>query len=252
VNPEQVLKGLNIINSELAGILDRATATQVLQSARTDVQSSYELYKTYVKQTHQKHEIVESGWGFSIRQRPLQFGKTVISGYPFRVDLTCEFRWQGENGEKYIKRNIAVRLWSLSKDMIFREDWDSERLRALSLKERVMMRFHFDLADPQQSAPLCHLQIGGIAADHEHCWFHPKIEKPRFPHMPMDLVLACELIAATFYEQSYRRIRKSGHWRGVLQQSQVALLKDYFEGCLRAINERKSVLTDFLWKDAQM
>ena len=247
MNPKQVSRSLNIIQSEFASILDRRSATRVLQDARDQAQNSYSLYQEYSRRTDQVHSIINTGWGFDItRQKPLRFEQMEISKYPFRIDLTCEIRWKDEEPAK---RNIAVRLWALSRQMFFREEWDAERIKAESLNERVMIRFHFDLANPNQSAPLSHLQIGGVADGTEYCWLHPKIEKPRFPHMPMDLVLACELIGATFYEErGFREIRRSGLWRGEIRKSQNTLLRNYFEGCLDAIANDRSVLTDFLWQ----
>jgi hypothetical protein len=247
VNPQQVSQSLNIIKSEFAQILDRSSATRVIQDARDQVKNSYDLYQSYVGKTHYNHDITKTGWGFTItRKAPLIFEQTTIRKYSFRIDLNCELYWKNDGPSR---RNIAVRLWALNKQMIFREEWDAERIRGGSINERVMTRFHFDLADPGQSAPLSHLQIGGIADENEYCWLHTKIEKPRFPHMPMDLVLVCELIGATFYEeQGFRKIRKSGFWKGEIQKSQRTLLKNYFEGCLDAIAKDRSVLTEFLWQ----
>lgn len=246
MNPQQVKQSLNIIHGEFAPILDRSSATRVLQNAVNQAKNTYDLYQNYEGKTHYKNVITEAGWGFNItRTDPLRFERTLISKYPFRIDLTCEFSWVGNEPTK---RNVAVRLWALNRGMFFRDEWDAERIRAGALNERVMMRFHFDLAEPNQSAPLSHLQIGGVADGNEYCWLHPKIEKPRFAHMPMDLVLVCELIGATFYEQDYRKISKSAQWKGEIRKSQQALLKDYFEECLNAIASDKSVLTDCLWR----
>jgi hypothetical protein len=247
VNPQRVSQSLNIIQSEFAQVLDRSSATRVLQNARTQVQNTHDLYQSYEGKTHYDHDITNTGWGFSItRKDPLKFGQTTISKYPFRIDLTCELYWKNDGP---VRRNIGVRLWALSRQMFFREEWDSERIGGGSLNERVMIRFHFDLAGSGQSAPLSHLQIGGIPEENEYCWFHPKIEKPRFPIMPMDLVLVCELIGVTFYEeQGFRKIHKSGRWRGEILNSQQTLLKNYFEGCLHAVENNSSVLTEFLWQ----
>lgn len=249
INSEKVCKSLRIIESELASILDRTTAAYVLNKARKDIETTSHGYQKYKRQTHQRLPIVDEGWGFSIKQTPLKFNRTTINDYPFRIDLTCELRWKTD--DQPIKSNIAVRLWALGKEMFFRKEWDAEHLGILLSNQRVMTRFHLDLADPRQSAPLWHLQIGGIAEENEYCWLHPKIDKPRFPFMPMDLVLVCELIGATFYEQEYKKIRKSSFWKGEIQKSQEILLKEYFKRGLDAITDKKSVLTDFLWKEPQ-
>jgi len=247
VNPQQVSQSLNIILSEFALILDRSSATRVIQNARIQVQNTYDLYHRYEGKTHYNHDITYTGWGYSItRKDPLIFEQTTISKYPFRIDLTCDLYWKNDGPAR---RNIAVRLWALNRQMYFREEWDAERIGGESLNERVMIRFHFDLAGPGQSAPQSHLQIGGVADENEYCWLHPKIEKPRFPIMPMDLILVCELIGATFYEErGFSKIHKSGQWRGEIMKSQHTLLRNYFEGCLNTIENNRSVLTEFLWQ----
>lgn len=219
----------------------------MLQNAHSQVQNTNELYQRYVGKTHHHHDITNTGWGFSITRRdPLKFEQTTISEYPFRIDLTFELYWKNDGP---VRRNIAIRLWALNSQMFFREEWDAERIRGGSLNERVMIRFHFDLAGSDQSAPQSHLQIGGIPDENEYCWLHPKIEKPRFPIMPMDLVLVCELIGATFYEErGFRKIHKSGRWRGEILKSQHTLLRNYFEGCLNALDNEKSILTEYLWQ----
>jgi hypothetical protein len=246
VNAEQVGQSLNVIKNDLAALLDRSSSTRVLQNAISQAQGTYALYQKYAGKTHLTNEITKSGWGFSIpRNDPLRFNQTTISDYLFRIDLTGEFYW---TNSKPVKRNIGVRLWALNRQMFFREEWDAERIASGVANERVMMRFHFDMADSNQSAPLSHLQMGGVADDSEYCWFHPKIEKPRFPHMPMDLILVCELLGMTFYEPEYKKIRKSGLWKGELRKSQNDLLHDYFTGCLQAIAQDKSVLIDYMWQ----
>ncbi len=246
MNKEQACKSLVAIQNELASILDRSSATRVIQNAISQVQNTYDLYHKYEGKTHIKHKITDTGWGFSIAKNdPLMIKQTEISDYPFRIDLTGEFSWKSN---KPAKRNIGIRLWALDRQMFFREEWDAERIGSRVSNERVMMRFHFDMVNSSQSAPISHLQMGGVSEGTEYCWLHPKIEKPRFPHMPMDLILVCELLGMTFYEADYKKIRKSGLWKGELQKSQDDILKDYFKGCLDAIENKKSVLIDYLWQ----
>src|SRR5260370_1397775 len=94
-----------------------------------------------------------------------------------------------------------VRVWALDKNLCYRADWDAERVRE-ELNEslgRVMLRFHFDLAEPPQSGPKYHIQIGGVPHGGELWWLPPSLNLPRIAHPPIDLVLACEMIAANFF-----------------------------------------------------
>lgn len=61
----------------------------------------------------------------------------------------------------------------------------------------------------------------------------------------MDLVLLCRLIAANFHWQEYTQFRETAEWINVLRNSQEYLLKDYYEGCLRALDQ--DLLADYLW-----
>ena len=109
-----------------------------------------------------------------------------------------------------------------------------------------MLRVHFDLANPNQPGPRHHLQVGGNAQPEERHWFPKALSVPRMLHMPMDLVLASELIAATFYPCAYEKIRREPTWKGSRNVSQQHLLKGYFTKALKAVGENESVL-DALW-----
>ena len=64
-------------------------------------------------------------------------------------------------------QELVLRIWSADEAIMYREQYDSELIgelvtaRSNPLKERVMLRCHFDLANPNQDGPLYHLQIGG-------------------------------------------------------------------------------------------
>ena len=64
-------------------------------------------------------------------------------------------------------------------------------------------------------------------------------------HMPVDLVLAIEMIAATFYPDAYRRIRREPQWTSARRISQEHLLPDYFKQATDAVRNKSSVLEAF-------
>jgi len=63
---------------------------------------------------------------------------------------------------------------------------------------------------------------------------------------PMDLILACQLVAANFFWEEYTEFRETPEWMGTLLFSQKHLLQDYYEGCFKTINEKRPLL-DYLW-----
>lgn len=109
-----------------------------------------------------------------------------------------------------------------------------------------MLRVHFDLANRGQPGPRYHLQVGGKPPVDGLSWFPAALSVPRFAHTPMDLVLATELIAATFYPLEYEKLRRESTWKGSRRTSQEHLLPDYFDHAKRAIEGKGSVL-EALW-----
>ena len=109
-----------------------------------------------------------------------------------------------------------------------------------------MLRVHFDLANPKQPGSEYHVQVGGKSLQEELHWFPKSLAVPRLLHMPVDLMLASELVAATFYQSDFRDIRREGSWTGSIRVSQQHLLKEYFTDALDAVENGKSVL-ETLW-----
>lgn len=247
MNAKQVSQSLDILRTQLSNILDPRSSDYVLERAKNQAVFSEGLYYRYRDRSDYTHRIVTDGWGFKIDDPPLRFVGTEIHGYQFAVDILCDFRWKDNMA---CKRSIVLRLWSLDEGIFIREDWDSERLIDLytknALTERVMVRFHFEEAVLNTPEPPYHMQIGGLAKANEFCWLHPKIEVPRFPIPPMDLVLMCELIGANFYPHVYRKIRNDSTWRGQILNSQNALLLRYFESCCKDIEDGRNFFSDYM------
>lgn len=251
MNAQHVTDGLNILQTQMARILDQHTVERTLGKAREEVRYSEKLYHKYSDRSDLTHRIEETGWGFEIKSPALRFKETEINGYRFYVDVICEFRWKGD---ALCKRNLVLRLWSRDPSMSYRPEWDSDIIGDLvtneleCLEERVMLRFHFDMAAKGVSELKDHLQVGGVSQAGEYCWLPSQIDVPRFPYPPVDLFLICELIGANFYEKEYNRLRTDSTWIGQIRRSQVRLLKEYYGGCCQAIEEGKSVLMDQLWQ----
>lgn len=249
MNAQKARDGLDILQTQLASILDQNSTERTLGKARTDVEISEELYYRYVSRTDHVHPVVEAGWGFAIKNPPLTFTATTLKGYPLRADIQCDFRWKGN---AICTRNVVLRIWALRENMIYREGLDAEEIGDLvtlgELKERVMLRFHFDMAAEGVSELKHHLQVAGVEQPHTYCWLHPQIEVPRFPYAPVDLFLVCELVGANFYTRRYDKIRNDATWVGQIRVSQELLLEEYYSGCLKAVRDGRSVLMDHLWQ----
>ena len=135
----------------------------------------------------------------------------------------------------------------MSQDIYFRSDWDASRLQneVSPNTGRVMLRIHFDLANAGQQGPQHHVQVGGNPHEGEFSWFPESLSVPRLHHMPVDLVLATEMIAATFYKDDYKEIRREPTWKHALRTSQDHLLPGYFECAMKAVADKGSVLEAF-------
>jgi hypothetical protein len=253
-----VIKGLQVLETQLEPILDTTNLVTCLGKARKQLQEGEKMYNVIKDLAGSQEKVAQEGWGFDIGDPPLQFRETKLKGYRYRVDLRCQFRWKAppnsKNREGVLSRsNVILRVWALDKSMIYREEWDAPGILELmnkgQLPGRVVMRFHFDKAEPGVSELIHHLQVAGVAEPDTYCWLHPQLEVPRFPYPPFDLFLVCELVGANFYPVQYEKIRTESTWHGQVLESQRSLYREYHEKILKAI-ENQSVLMGCLWQRA--
>jgi hypothetical protein len=186
-------------------------------------------------------------WGYTIGpEKPLRFKETRVHDFRLRADIFCRLRWLDPD-QPPVKQDLAVRIWCLDDDVIFREQLDAPEIlgRLDTLKGRVMLRYHLDKANDDQPGPAYHLQFGGNPGDDEMCWLHEGVAVPRLAHPPCDLVLACEAVVANLYSPDHVSIVDPTFLNAVLV-SQSNLLAEYYRGVSRAMGEGKSVLRS-LW-----
>lgn len=220
----EITTGLQNIQTEFGDIL-YPDAGSILEQARARAKNSWENYNK-ARNSGRRPE----PWGYQIsKKRPLRFVDALIDGLNLRVDLFCRFFWEAEAAPS--RQDIAIRVWALDEHIAFRGALDSTEVAGHFEKHqsRVMLRFHFDRANPGQDAPDYHVQVGGDPEEIECCWLHKAISVPRLAYPPMDIVLACEMIAANFYPEQYEKIKRKDDWRGALRASQEILLKPYYE-----------------------
>lgn len=246
LSPADVHKSLETVGSRLRPILDHSSHS-VLAQAKSMLSESTRAHHERLRQ--RSRGLPPIRWGFRIEpEAPLRFNETKVDGLRLRVDLFLRSYWDSDPAETPADLNVAVRVWALDRGLYFREEWDAERIDSeiASNLGRVMLRMHFDLANPAQAGPRYHLQIGGNQRDGEYHWFPQGLSVPRFLHTPIDLVLASEMIAATFFSDNYKEIRRESSWVDSMRTSQMHLLSGYLEKATTAVTKGNSLL-DTLW-----
>jgi len=251
MNIRRVKAGLLQLKRSFRRILEDG-AGDVIDWAIAELENSKVEFEARKKWTHDPR-LIPQPWGYRIHpDRPLRFKSSAsIRGLEPQVDLYCTVLWE-EEGALPVQQEIHLRVWSENSDYIYRDEWDAQEVcdsltdPSRQFEGRVMLRCHFDLANPKQQGPKYHLQFGGKAEEYELWWFPKVVDLPRLVYPPMDLILACQLVAANFFWEEYTEFRETPEWMGTLLFSQKHLLQDYYEGCFKTINEKRPLL-DYLW-----
>ena len=241
-----VLKILAMVGDRLQPIL-ADDAANVIEKAKASLMQSAKQHVESVRQERKGRRV--QPWGFSINpDQPLRFKETGSDGHRVRVDLFSRAYWDTEPADAPTELTVAMRIWYLDKRVYFRDRWDAPRIKdEINVhRGRVMLRVHFDLAEPGQPGPRHHVQVGGKQHAGELHWFPDTLSVPRMLHMPYDLVLASELVAATFFPDEYRRIRREPTWKYCMRTAQQHLLPGYLQKAANAVSNGESVL-DALW-----
>jgi len=186
-------------------------------------------FKMLAAKTPGKTKVVK--WEFIIEHdESLQF--KVPEDYPsVKPDLFCHITGELRNGKWQFSRiNTVVRIWSTGKELAFRKSVDNpEILKALSKNNwrRVLLRLHFDLADPKTPYPKFHTQVGGRHNDQdtELCWFPEKLDVPRIMSLPLDLFLGAEMIVCNFFPRAFYSLCEDGNWLKAIKWSTDSILK---------------------------
>ena len=81
--------------------------------------------------------------------------------------------------------------------------------------EKLLERHHLDLANagsPGQAGPVWHLQLGGNPAGSVDPTETGWLDLPRWPTAPMDLTLAIEFLAYSFFPEKWVQLNDRGDW----------------------------------------
>lgn len=249
MNDKQLIRTLTTIKKSLRRVLE-PNAFDACDMAIAQIRESKEKYDRFQKRSDLNRKPVHD-WGYAILNPSLRFKIATYKGYQLRPDIICNLRWQ-EEGTLPSIQELVLRVWSADEHLMYREQYDSEHIGELvtagnGLSERVMLRCHFDLANPSQSGPKYHLQIGGNPRAGEHGWYPKELDLPRLPHHPLDLILLCQLVVANFFPDEYKDIRKNASWHWAVTTVERYLLVEYYAKCLKAAQNKKTTLMDTLW-----
>lgn len=177
-------------------------------------------------------------WRYEVfHERPLKFLNCLPeTGCELDVDIFCRVGGPGLPGQDQLsEQSVVVRIWAAGPQLF------SGAQQACGMcdnpwkqspdKKHVIARFHLDRAERSaQAEPLYHMQVGGCQADEKDvCWLPVKLEVPRFPCFPADLVLACELILASFKPEEYAKLRSTPEWRHVVRQAEMFFVKSHLD-----------------------
>ena len=248
ISPAQVEQSLATLENRLSSILDPG-ANRVLAQAKSMLRQSSADNLERRRQHRQARPL--RPWGFHIApDDPLTFKETEIDKLKIKVDLFLRAFWETQPAGRPCELTVTLRIWCLSPAIYFRDQWDAPALqdRINPATGRVMLRVHFDLANAGQPGPRHHVQVGGVPHSGELHWFPEKLSVPRMVHMPVDLVLATEMVAATFYPENYEHISREPSWVSSRRISEKHLLSDYLALATNAIGHGSSVLKA-LWND---
>lgn len=113
-------------------------------------------------------------------------------------------------------------------------------------------RWHFDLANVVdehrfQDGPKFHMQFGGNVPGRESFW----LNRPRWIHAPMDLILLLEVVAANFFTDKWdSHLRQDPSWCENVSQSEKLCLSNYVQNLQRVVNNRSQTVLGEFWANA--
>ena len=126
----------------------------------------------------------------------------------------------------YVEWNIALEIHSLH----FQKD------------EKPCARWHFDIANEEQSAPLTHLQYGGRK-------FDSHLGVPRWHTPLMDLVLLSEIVTANFFPKLWTSIKDDNGWCECVHMSQKLCFGPYLNQVSKIFGVRGKTVLNEVWND---
>lgn len=176
-------------------------------------------------------------WRLTIdRGRPLTFARTLdkngIEVTPFIVVDGIEAAAPSEMAPPFARLDMALEVHDLA--------------------GKPVARWHLDLANSGpsgvQDGPLFHLQYGGHNHGARHL-DHP-LKGPRWCHPPMEVGLFCEVVAANFFCEIWKRnLRDDGGWCSAIQTLQRVCYGSYLAMLQASLGRSASTALADMWAD---
>ena len=171
-------------------------------------------------------------WSYSVgRGEPLLFKKTTDKNGDVitpSICVECISVDENQNPLPYVKWNIAL-------EIRFEKD------------NRLCARWHFDIANKEQSAPLTHLQYGGHSAEAQKPDFNLNV--PRWHTPLMDLVLLSEIVTANFFPKLWTSVKDDPNWCECVHVSQKLCFGPYLNRVSRILGVRSKTILNEVWND---
>lgn len=101
-------------------------------------------------------------------------------------------------------------------------------------------RQHLDLANPDQHGSVWHLQLGGLATGGLRHKELEWLDVPRWPALPMDMILVLELVIYNFHNEDWLELRRMNPWRRIVKNSELLMHRCYFERFREYCNRREA------------
>lgn len=126
-------------------------------------------------------------------------------------------------------------------------------LQLTCINDANFARWHFDMANLKsgnvyQHGPMFHMQFGGHIPNVPKFW----IDKPRWAHAPMDLVLLLEAVAANFYTDEWNsELRQDSSWCEYISQSEAMCLSNYISELTKILSLRSKTVLGSFWANPE-
>ena len=174
----------------------------------------------------------EKVWSYSVGHgEPLRFKKTTDkNGDDIIPSISAECISVNENHIPfpYVKWNIALEI-------------------RFQKNNRLCARWHFDVANKEQFAPVTHLQYGGKSPEAQKLGLN--LDVPRWHTPPMDLILLSEIVAANFFPERWESFRDDLGWCKSINMSQKLCFGPYLDRVLSTLDISSKTILNQVWND---
>jgi hypothetical protein len=92
--------------------------------------------------------------------------------------------------------------------------------------DSLLARHHLDMANRDQEGPMWHIQMSGKSPTEDQVELDWLIV-PRWPVLPSEIVLACEIVAFNFHHVRWVALNEDGGWVRLVQEAEDLVLTHY-------------------------